>query len=347
MTMHANKQSGFSLVELMVSILLGLILMGGVLSIFFSSKVTYFANEKTARLQENGRVALDFLTHDLRSSGYQGCARNMEYTATINSPASLLWSFVFPLQGFESDGVGAYAPVLPIALNPAPLPDSDIMVVRTPLRDSRMMRVQTNLASGTANIPVLNAVPAPVTTGQVMMITNCEYYSIFQVTGWTAGAPNGVIQHAIGGSNPGNLTNDLGTPYSRGARVLALQTVIYYVANDPVTGNPGLYRQTGAVQPAELLIDDVQALQIAYGEDTDSDRIANIYTTANAVVNWYDVVSVTLSMLVRSNENGTNVDANNYPMLTPAIGGRTLGPYNDRRQRMVFTTTIALRNRVE
>jgi type IV pilus assembly protein PilW len=286
--------------------------------------------------------------HDLRSSGYQGCARNMEYTATINNPASLLWSFVYPLQGFESDGVSAYAPVLPIALSPAPLPDSDIMVVRTPLRDSRMMRVEANLASGTSDIPVLNAVPAPVTAGQVMMITDCEHYSVFQVTGWTGGTPNGLIQHAIGGSDPGNVTNDLGTPYSLvGSRVMALQTVIYYVANDLVTNEPGLYRQTGATQPAELIIDGVQALQIAYGEDTDADNIANIYTTADAVTNWYAVVSVTLSMLVRSNENGTNVDSNNYPMLTTALGGKTLGPYNDRRQRMVFTTTITLRNRVE
>jgi type IV pilus assembly protein PilW len=345
--MNACKQRGFSLVELMVSIVLGLIIMAGILSIFFSSKVTYLSNEKTARLQENGRVGLDFLTHDLRSSGYQGCARNMNYTASINNPASLLWSFVFPLQGFESDGVGAYAPALPIALNPAPIPDSDIVVVRTPVRDTRMMRVQVDLASPTANIPVLNATPAPVSAGQVMMITDCENYSVFQVSSWVSGSPNGSIRHLAGGSNPGNLNNDLGTPYRAGARVMALQTVIYYVANDPATGEPGLYRQTGATQPAELIIDSVQALQVAYGEDTDSDRIANVYTTADAVTNWYDVVSVTLSMLIRSEDTGTNRDANTYPLLTAALGGKTLGPYNDRRQRMVFTTTVALRNRVE
>jgi type IV pilus assembly protein PilW len=344
--MNAYKQRGFSLVELMVSIVLGLIIMAGVLSIFFSSKVTYLANEKTARLQENGRVALDFLTHDLRASGYQGCARNMSYTATINTPGSLLWSFVFPLQGFESDGVSAYAPAVPIVLNPAPIPDSDIVVVRTPIREAHMMRMQTSLANTTADIPVLNATPAPVSAGQVMMITDCENYSVFQVSGWTPGSPNGTISHAAGGSNPGNATNDLGTAYKAGARVMALQTVIYYVGND-AAGQPGLYRQTGATTPAELMIEGIQALQVAYGEDTDSDRIANVYSAANAVTNWYDVVSVTLSMLVRSDATGTNYDANTYPLLTAAIGGKTLGPYNDRRQRMVFTTTVALRNRVE
>ena len=45
---------------------IGLILLAGVLSIFLSSKVTYLTNEKTARLQENGRVALD-LSHARRA----------------------------------------------------------------------------------------------------------------------------------------------------------------------------------------------------------------------------------------------------------------------------------------
>jgi type IV pilus assembly protein PilW len=347
MAMHQSKSRGFSLIELMISILIGMILIAGILSIFFSSKVTYLSNEKTARLQENGRTALDFMSHDLRSSGYHGCARNMNYTPTINTPASVLWSFVFPMQGFESDGVSAYAPALPIALNPAPIPDSDIIVVRTPVRDTRMTRMVTNMANSTANLTVLNTNPAPAAAGQVMMISDCENFSVFQVSSYTPGTPNGTIAHAAGGSNPGNATNDLGTPYAAGARVVALQTVIYYVANDPATGEPGLFRQTGATQPAELIIDGIQALQVAYGEDTNSDHVADNYYSADNVTNWFDVVSVTLAMLVRSEESGTNVDANTYPLLNVGLGGRTLGPYNDRRQRMVFTNTVALRNRVD
>ena len=67
MAMNHSNARGFSLIELMVSIVIGLILVAGILSIFFSSRVTYTSNEKTARLQENGRVALDNLAHDLRS----------------------------------------------------------------------------------------------------------------------------------------------------------------------------------------------------------------------------------------------------------------------------------------
>jgi prepilin-type N-terminal cleavage/methylation domain-containing protein len=48
--MNLYKQRGFSLVELMVSITLGLILLAGVLSIFLSSRVTFSTNERQARL---------------------------------------------------------------------------------------------------------------------------------------------------------------------------------------------------------------------------------------------------------------------------------------------------------
>ena len=58
--MKLRKQKGFSLVELMVSIVIGMILIAGVLSIFLSSKVTYTTNEKTARLQS---VAIGLLVY--------------------------------------------------------------------------------------------------------------------------------------------------------------------------------------------------------------------------------------------------------------------------------------------
>ena len=260
------------------------------------------------------------------------------------TPTSLLWNYAIPLQGFESDGAGAWAPAIAAGtLNPAPVNDSDVVVVRALQRDGRAMRVETDLASLTGDPPVLNT--TNVTVGTVMMITDCTASSVFQVTGYGSGSPNGTMAHAAAGANPGNATDDLGYLYTAGSRIAPLQTVIYYVANDPVSSEPGLYRQTGNVQPADLLIEGVQALQIAYAEDTNGDRVADLYRSANAVANWDNVLSVTISMLIRSEEQGTDVDSNTYALLPAAVGGKTLGPYNDRRMRMVFTTTIALRNR--
>lgn len=342
--MNLSRQRGVSLIELMVSITIGLILIAGVLSIFFSSKVTYFTNEKTARLQENGRVALDLVVHDIRSSGYMGCARAVPFSSTLNTPNSMLWNYAIPLQGYESDNTSTWAPAIAAGtLNPAPIVASDVIVTRAPVRDSRAMLVESDLASLTSSPEILD-VP-DITPGMIMMITDCMASTVFQVTGYTSADPVGTIDHAAGGANPGNSTDDLNNMYLTGSRVTQLQTVIYYLANDPVSGEPSLYRQTGSTQPADMLIDGIQAMQLAYAEDTNGDRVADVYRPANLVANWDNVLSVTVSMLIRSREEGLDVDSKQYTLLTPALGGRTFGPFNDRRMRMVFTTTIALRNR--
>lgn len=63
-------QVGFSIVELMISLVLGLLLMTGVIQVFLSSRQTYATNEAMARQQENGRFALEFIARSARSAGY-------------------------------------------------------------------------------------------------------------------------------------------------------------------------------------------------------------------------------------------------------------------------------------
>lgn len=319
------RQSGFSVIELMIALLLSLVLMAGVLSIFASSKVTYLANEKTARLQENGRMALDMVVRDIRSAGYLGCAKSVPFTSTLNTPTSLLWDYAQPMQGFEWTG-GTWSPALNPALIPAAQAASDVIVLRVARREGTAQRVSSNLASSTSNPEVAAAVQ-----NGIMMISDCNAATVFQVTGYVAPG----VEHATGGAGadgPGNLTADLGYVYRQGALLVPMQTVIYYVRNN------SLWRALGSSVPEEL-IEGVQALQIVYGEDTDADRIVDAYVTANLVGNWANIVSVSVSLLVRSEEVGTDVDTSTYNLL-----GTNLGPFNDRRQRMLFTTTAALRN---
>jgi type IV pilus assembly protein PilW len=340
--MHAQSQKGLSLVELMVAMTIALVLLAGVLSIFMSSKSTYLTNEKTARLQENGRLALDLMVHDIRSAGYSGCARASTFSTTLNNSADVLWNYELPVQGFESLGGGNYAPALGVALVPAPVGDSDVIVVRKPVRDRPAMNVQADLASATDNPQVL-AASGPVAAGQIMLITDCQASTVFQASGWGAGAPNASVLHAAGGANPGNATADLGFQYQAGSRLLPLETVIYWVGDDG-TG-PALYRRIGNSPEGEMLVEGVQALQFAYGEDVDVDRVANDYFSADDIGDWNDIISVNLALLVRSEEVGLDLDTSTYQLLEPALGGMTLGPFDDRRQRMLFTTTAAVRNR--
>jgi len=60
---NGHTARGLSLIELLVAITLGLLLTAGMIQLFNSSKVTFQANDGIARVQENGRFALELLKH--------------------------------------------------------------------------------------------------------------------------------------------------------------------------------------------------------------------------------------------------------------------------------------------
>ena len=61
-----------SLIELMISLLIGSILMVGAVTIFLKSKDAYRLNETMGRIQENARLALSMLGPDLRLASFWG-----------------------------------------------------------------------------------------------------------------------------------------------------------------------------------------------------------------------------------------------------------------------------------
>lgn len=65
-----NRQIGLTLVELMVSLALGLLLLAGLGTIYVSSSQTYHVLEASAQDMENGDYALDAIGHSLRRGGF-------------------------------------------------------------------------------------------------------------------------------------------------------------------------------------------------------------------------------------------------------------------------------------
>jgi len=65
-----KSQYGFTLIELMVGMVIGLILLLGVAKIFSANRMTYSVLEATGRLQENGQYAINFIAQQVRQTGY-------------------------------------------------------------------------------------------------------------------------------------------------------------------------------------------------------------------------------------------------------------------------------------
>jgi type IV pilus assembly protein PilW len=87
--MNARHHSGFSLVELMVAMTLGLLVTATVLQIFISSKKGFRTNQALSRVQESGRFALDIMAQDLRQAGFNA-AREACGGAVFLAPESEL-----------------------------------------------------------------------------------------------------------------------------------------------------------------------------------------------------------------------------------------------------------------
>lgn len=65
-----KHQAGLTLLELMISMSLGLLLVVGIGTVYVGSNQTYRVQEDNARIQENGRYALEAIGRSLRQAGY-------------------------------------------------------------------------------------------------------------------------------------------------------------------------------------------------------------------------------------------------------------------------------------
>ncbi|MBK1640453.1 hypothetical protein CKO12_00860 [Chromatium okenii] len=70
--LHGSKfQRGFTLVELMIAMGIGAFISAGVIALFVGNNRGYEASAAMARVQENGRFAIEYLAQDIRQAGLQ------------------------------------------------------------------------------------------------------------------------------------------------------------------------------------------------------------------------------------------------------------------------------------
>ena len=105
----AHFQSGLTLVELMVSLTIGLILMGGMVHIFSTNKNAYRYNTSIAEVQNNGAYALEFVVNSIAQIGYvprwdsyqDGVDYNSDNLRNRNDMEVWAYGATLPLVGVE------------------------------------------------------------------------------------------------------------------------------------------------------------------------------------------------------------------------------------------------------
>lgn len=363
----ACRQRGLSLIELMLAVLLGLLLMAGMIQIFVATKVSYMTQAGQAYLHESGRFALEFVGRDVRMAGLLGCSsRNIgEVSNYLNPLAGEEFNFTLGVRGFEFVGTepgltfdlpqtltpvaaaGSWSPAIPDSLVGLPIQGSDVLLVRSIGSNPVPLVAPFHLGS---NVHVQT--PNDFEQGDILLVSNCSQAAVFQKTDASGGT-------AAGGSSgtPGNQwpisdpTRVIGRgAFQQGSEIARIQTVVYYVGLS-ANGVPALFRAVTSRPPnggstvalrEEELVSGVESMQVLYGVDTSNNFSTDAYVPASGVTDWNRVVAVRMALLLRTPEEfGPQSDEATY-----VLGGTTVNPVDDRRQRRVFTKTMALRNRM-
>jgi type IV pilus assembly protein PilW len=105
-----KKQQGFSLVELMIALVLGLIISGSVIQIMSSSKVTERLNRAIASAQESGRFIIARLRQDILPAGrYDPLDPNLSRIVDVVEEAAFLQNrpVILPNDFAGQPGIGS------------------------------------------------------------------------------------------------------------------------------------------------------------------------------------------------------------------------------------------------
>ena len=331
--MDYSRQSGVALVEIMVAMLIGLFLVGGVIQVFSSSRYTYRVHEATSRMQESGRMALEVIGRDIRMADYWGCASKTDSITNNLDPAGA--GFI----DFDTGGV--------VGIEGGPgVPDT------LTLRGGFDRGLDLEPPYGPqASAQLKVAADNDLEQADIIFVADCESADIFQISNANPGGSGQLVHNTGGVTEPGNfnVTNPgcpganahcLSKVYGADATVFGTREIIYTIGVGS-EGQPALFRN------GQEYLDGVEDFQVLYGEDTDAPggagfNIANYYVPADQVVDMERVVSIRFSIVARSyNDNLTDAGiSQNYSVL----GEDRVAP--DRRLRQVYTSTVAVRNRL-
>lgn len=366
-TMSPNRQSGLSIVELMVSLVISMAVMAGAMQVVVSSKKSFIDQDEISFIQTNSRFAMDLLGKDIRMAGYMGCASHRS-VQTANSIDDSVGGYLsmHGLEGFDGE---LNVDDFPADIRDEAIVGTDAIMIRRAGGDNELDVESHNPASATIHL----FGDHEYDPGSVLIIADasCRNVGLFQVSGPNSVPANHIV-HNTGSvtSNctkiiKGNFTcnascgpvscSGFGTAtgeYGPGSKVMEFYSVTYYIAeSDVIPGMRSLKRSTLNVDglpvtTAEELAIGVEDMEILYGVDSSGDGNVDQFRKASEMDldgdtfitddEWDQVLTVKLALVFRSKDQVMEVATKK------TMAGED---YEDKYLRQVINSTVKIRNR--
>lgn len=292
------RAHGLSLVELMISLVLGALVVGGAIGLFLSNRQAYSATESLGRVQESSRVAFELMSRDIREAAGNPCSANLPVANVIQAPR--------PWQGNWTNGIlhldGS-------AAGPNGVAGTDAIEVMS--GGSSGVNVTHN--AGTATFTATSGGDAFV-PGDIALACDYRQAAIFIVD--TASATSitynttprvldGAANCQVGlGVAPNNCAIPIVTrlySFQPSTMITKLRAARWYVADNGRGAGRSLYQSIDGGD-AEEIVEGVRDMQIQYlvrGDVT--------YTDATAATNWPNVTAVRITLNMEGGEGQERV----------------------------------------
>jgi type IV pilus assembly protein PilW len=336
-----NRQSGLSLIELMISITIGLILLATLATLFVNQTRTRTELDKANRMIDNGRYALDLLSDNLRLAGFYGeFDPGAASAALITTPpdpcsttaADISAALPFYVQGYDAANTSSVIDLSSTTCSSSNIPTtkkagSDILVIR---------RASTQTVASTA----------AVSDTRYLQVSLCQYETTNSYILLTAPATYNQSKKTCTAANSGPAADlrsirvqiffiDANNKAGDGIPTLKMTELIdratYPAANYPTY-------TVGTFTPAIPLVEGIEYMQIDYGLDTDNDGVPNSYVSTTT--DWSKVVSIKLNIISRNLDPTPNyTDATTYTLGTAG----TVSPGGSYK-RHAYTQVVRLIN---
>lgn len=358
---------GFSLVELMIAMVLGLAITGGITALFISNNQSYRTQQAAASAQESGRLAFELLARYIRMAGSTGCPDTGRVVDVIKAggTGTSWWTGPFnsAVQGYSSSDS------LPATTSVTRVSGSDALLIHGADNGGGFSVAGHNPTSATIT---LNKNP-PFKDGQVLVVCDAAQASILQVSNNNTSGNDFKFEHNTGKGTPGNCSKFLGRSdwtctgshtenkysncqapldtaatapceyqYGPDATVAAYNSTLYFLGTN-TDGVPALYQLVadGATTPvAQEMVDGIKNMTLRYGVDTTGDGQVDAYQAASAVTDWSKVHSVQVNLLAcASMQNVSPIKQT----ITDVFGG-TATTSTDNSLCKPFTGTVYIRS---
>lgn len=321
--MHIPRkyESGFSVVELMIAMLLSMALAAAIVSVFVNNSYSFNQDENIGRMQDDARHAMREIALDLSMAGHY---------ADLHIPDTV-----------------SYDGGLTIGTDCGPSGEVNWMYRTTEAGTGNSLSI---MAIDNATNATVTAAHSCFVAGE--LLDGTDVVAIKRVAGAEATTlaadaaylrTNGTVGVLFSGTAPSAPPVVVAAPRAD----WAFRPSIYYIrqfANAPGDNIPTLCRKVllgaGPSMVTECLATGIENLQIEYGMDTTGNGQPNVYLTNPTLAQLQDVVAARIFLIGRT----TEIDTRYTNTKTYAISNAPAVVPNDSFHRRVFSTSVSIQN---